>query len=168
MKRTSMLLTGAILMLGIAAKSYAQNVDSREDEEAIRKIIVEMTESFNKHDASAATRMYTADADFVTVRGERAKGSSNIEKQLATIFATRAKDATQRTLNMTIRFIRPDIAIAHVTNELSGLVTADGQKPPPHQELSIRIFEKESRLWRVTAFHNTMISPFGGPTPSKP
>jgi uncharacterized protein (TIGR02246 family) len=56
-----------------------------------------MTEGFNSHDAKAASRMYTADADFVTVRGERAKGAGALERQLAAIFATRAKEATQKT-----------------------------------------------------------------------
>ena len=90
---------------------------SREDEEAIRKVIVEMMEGFNQHDAKVATRMYTLGADLVTVRGDRFKGREEIEKGLAAIFAARAKDATHKTLDVTVKFIRPDIAVAHVTNE---------------------------------------------------
>jgi len=117
--------------------------DRRADEQAIRRVIVEMTEGFNQHDAKAATRMYTPDADLVTVRGETYKGAAEMEKGLATIFTTRAKAATQRTLNVSIRFVRPDVAIAQVTNELSGLVSPDGQPLPAHQELSMRVFVKE-------------------------
>ena len=145
----------------------AQSVGSREDEEAIRKIIAEMTEGFNKHDAKAATRMYTPDADLVTVRGEVMKGAAEMEKGLAAIFATRAKEATLQTLDVTIRFIRPDVAIAQVTNELSGLVSPDGQKLPAHRELSMRIFVKDGGTWRITAFHNTMVRPFGAPAPQQ-
>ena len=36
------------------------NMGSPEDREAIKKVIVEMSEGFNKHDAAAATRMYIA------------------------------------------------------------------------------------------------------------
>jgi hypothetical protein len=86
---------------------------------------VQMTEAFNQHDASAATAMY-----------------SSVKDDLAKIFATRAKNATQTTLDVTIRFIRPDIALAHVTNELSGLVAPDGKQLPSHRELSLRVFEK--------------------------
>ena len=39
------------------------------------------------------------------------------------IFETRAKAATLKTEDVKIRFIRPDVALAHVTNELSGLVS---------------------------------------------
>jgi t-SNARE complex subunit (syntaxin) len=76
----------------------AQSAGSREDEEAIRQIIAEMTEGFNKHDATAATRMYTPDADLVTVRGEVMKGAADMEQGLAAIFATRAKEATLQTV----------------------------------------------------------------------
>src|SRR5689334_17594728 len=125
MKKFLLPLIWAILSFTLSTPSSAQN--NAKDEETIRNIIVEMTEGFNEHDAKAASQMYTVDADFVTVRGERAKGASEIERQLAVIFATRAKEATQRTLNVTVRFIAPDVAVAHVINELSGIVRPDGR-----------------------------------------
>jgi len=42
--------------------------------------------------------MYTPDADFVTVRGEAFRGTTDFEKGLAAILATRAKDAMLKTL----------------------------------------------------------------------
>ena len=133
---------------------------SRTDEDAIRKIIVEMTEASNKNDAKAVTRMYAEDVDFVTVRGERFTGAAEMGKRLAAIFATRGA-VTVKTLGVTVRFIRPDVAIAHVTNELIGLVSPDGQRLPPQQELSIRVFAREEGTWRVAAFHNTMVRSSG-------
>jgi hypothetical protein len=50
------------------------------------------------------------------------------------------KSATQRTVNVTIRFIRADVAIAHVTNQITGFLGPDGSTEPPHNELSIRVF----------------------------
>jgi uncharacterized protein (TIGR02246 family) len=149
---------------GEVEMSRPETSSRREDEEAINKVIVDMTEGFNKHDAKAATRMYTPDADLVTVRGEKYKGAAEMRKGLATIFATRAKHATLKTLHTTVRFIRPDVAIAHVTNELSGLISPEGQHLPAHQELSIRVFVKKNGRWRISAFHNTMLRPFGTPT----
>ena len=49
------------------------------------------------------------------------------------------------------------MALAHVTNELSGLVGPEGQTLPPHQELSIRVLVKDRGVWRITAFHNTIV-----------
>ena len=72
-------------------------------------------------------------------------GRNRAEKGLEFIFKTRAKNATLETEDVKIRFIRPDVAIAHVTNELSGLVTPEGQTLPPHKELNMRVFVK--RIW---------------------
>jgi ketosteroid isomerase-like protein len=90
--------------------------------------------------------MYTPEADFVSVRGEIGTGKAEAEKGLARIFATRAKTAVLKTENVQIRFIRPDVALVHVTNELSGLVNADGQALPSHRELSLRVFVKDAAV----------------------
>lgn len=132
---------------------------SRADEETIRNIITEMTEASSRHDARAATRMYAADADFVTVRGERITGAAGIEQRLSTIFAARGAGApvTVETLSVTVRFIRPDVALAHVTNELRGLVGPDGHEVPAEQQLSLRVFTKDGATWRAAAFHGTVV-----------
>ena len=134
--------------------------DYGNDEQSIRDLFDQMTEGFNNHDAVAATKMYAPDAELVTVRGERMRGAAAIEAGLASILSTRARNATLRTLDVTIRFIRPDVAIAHVVNELSGLLGPDNDTLPAHTELSLRVCVKEAGRWRVTAFHNTMMNPF--------
>jgi len=145
------------LIICYAVIGNAQSPTSRE-EEAIKKVIAGTTEAFNKHDARAFARFYAADAELVTVRGERMKGADEIEKGLAAIFATRATAANLKTLDVSIRLIKPDVAVAHVTNEMSGVTNADGERMPPHRELSIRVLVKQSGTWRITAFHNTVIS----------
>lgn len=134
------LFAAAIIIPGTA--SQAQSTGTREDEAAIRGIIVQMTAAFNQHDASAATAMYASDADFVTARGDRSKSVESVRNDLAKIFATRARNARHNTLDVSVRFIRPDVAIAHVTNELSGLVAQDGQNLPSQRELSLRVNRK--------------------------
>jgi len=156
----------AVIVIGVSMSglmSQAQNVGDRSDEEVIRSVIVTMTEDFNHDDAKAATQMYAPNARFATVRGEVMDGQPAIEKGMASIFGTRAKNASLRTLDVAVRFIRSDIALVHVTNELSGLVAPDGQTLPSHQELSLRVFVKESGVWSVAAFQNTLVKPFGAP-----
>ena len=150
-------------VLGHAVTCGAQSLGNREDEEAIRKVIEGTTEAFNRHDAKAFTLFYTRDAELVTVRGERMRGAAEIEKGLGAIFATRAKAVTLKTLDVSVRLIREDVAVAHVTNELGGLVGPEGERLPPHRELSIRVLVKEQGRWLVTAFHNTIVRPFESP-----
>ena len=61
-------------------------------------------------------------------------------------------------MNVTIRFIRADVAIAHVTNQITGFLGPDGSTEPPHDELSIRVFGKEDGNWRVVAFQITAVA----------
>jgi uncharacterized protein (TIGR02246 family) len=150
----------ALVAAVLVAMGAGVSAENAADEAAIRQVITEMTEGFNRHDGKAASRMYLADARLVTVRGEVMEGQQAIEQGLNSIFATRARNATHRTLDVRVRFLRPDIALAHVTNELSGLVAPDGQALPAHQELSLRVFTKENGRWQVAAFHNTMVRPF--------
>ena len=163
MKRAIPLAAVAIGLFGFALLSQAENVGRHDDEDAIRKIVVVMTDAFNHHDAKAATQMYAADARFVTVRGEVMDGQAAIEQGLASILGTRAKNASQQTLNVAVKFIRPDIALVQVTNELSGLVAPDGQALPSHRELSLRVFTKDSNVWRVTAFLNPLVRAYNAP-----
>ena len=85
------------------------------------------------------------------------QGVAQIEQGLATIFQTRGRRVVLKTLDVTVRFIRPDVALAHVSNELSGLVGPDGQTLPSHRELSVRVFVKNDGAWRIAAFHNTIV-----------
>ena len=57
-----------------------QSSSGREDEAAI----------FNKHDATVARRMYTPNADLVTLRGENYNGAAEMGKGLAAMFASRS------------------------------------------------------------------------------
>ena len=150
-----------VALVGVfaAADSVAQTSSSgsRDDEEAIRAVMTATTDAFSRHDAKAWVKFCTPDAQLVTVRGESMKGIAEIENGLTRIFQTRGRNVTLKTLEVTVRFIRPDVALAHVTNELSGLVSPDGQTLPPHQELSIRVLVKDQGVWRITAFHNTIV-----------
>jgi uncharacterized protein (TIGR02246 family) len=162
MKRAT-LLAVVIGLSGFGLVTQAQTVGGSGDEDAIRKVVAAMTEGFNHHDGKEAAQMYEPDASFVTVRGEVMNGQPAIEKGLTSILSTRAKHSSQRTLDVAVKFLRPDVALVHVTNELSGLVAPDGQALPSHQELSLRVFVKEAGAWRVAAFQNTMIRPFNNP-----
>jgi uncharacterized protein (TIGR02246 family) len=164
---TFLLIAVAVCLFVSTVIRGAQSISGREDEEEIKKVIAGTTEAFNQHDAKAFTRFYTQDAELVTVRGERMKGAAEIEKGLAAIFATRARAVRLKTLDVTVRFIRPDVAVAHVTNELSGLIGAEGESLPAHRELSIRVLVKEKGRWLVTAFHNTIVRPVEPPAREK-
>ena len=95
MKALAAIVAGSLAVFGTSSMSGAQQAGSNEDEAAIRKVIVEMTEGFNNHDGKAAARMYAAETRFVSVRGDMMNGQAGIEKGLSAILTGRAKNATQ-------------------------------------------------------------------------
>ena len=148
-----------VSVIGCEAASNAQTLQTKTEEEAVKAVIAAMTEAFNRHDAKAWTRLATPDAQLVTVRGESMNGVAEIEKGLSGLFETRNRNASLKILDIKVRLIRPDVAMAHVTNELSGVIGPDGQKLPAHQEFSLRVFVKDQGVWRISAFHNTLLQP---------
>ena len=157
MIRRCLVVLVATLNASAPSTGAAQPPGSRPDEEAIKAVITATTDAFSRRDARAWAKFCTPDAQLVTVRGESMNGVAEIEKGLRAIFQTRGRNVSLRTLSVAVRFIRPDVALAHVTNELSGLINPEGQTLPPHQELSIRVVVKDQGVWRITAFHNTIL-----------
>ena len=140
----------------VKKEQNVQNHQYSEDEAAIRNVIMQMTENFNKHNAQEMASVFTIDGDLVNVHGIRLNSRSTIEAGLARMLKSDVPTATLRTVDVEVRFIRPDVAIAHVTNELSDQANPGEQPVPQHHELSIRVFVKETGVWRVAAFHNTI------------
>jgi uncharacterized protein (TIGR02246 family) len=145
------------LLTAIESVVTAQTPRRSDDEAAIRAAITAMTEAFNAHDPKAWSRLCTEDVQLVTGRGEVMNGVAEIERGLTTLFQTRNRTARARTLKLTVRFIKDDVAVAHVTNEVAGVVGPDAQTQAPQREMSLRVFVKDSGDWRLTAFHNTFL-----------
>jgi uncharacterized protein (TIGR02246 family) len=156
-RQGSVVLTAVVAFAASIGAAQAPSPGTRNDEDAIKAVIGGATDAFTRHDATAWVKFCTPDAQLVTVRGESMRGAAEIEKGLTRIFETRGRKVTLKTLNVTVQFIRPDVALAHVTNELSGLLSPEGQTLPSDQELSMRVLVKNQGTWLMTAFHNTIL-----------
>lgn len=143
---------------GTARSAEGSQASARsEDEEAIRRICLERIERFNSKHEPPLARDFTSDADFVNVYGMWRKGAAEIEARQKERMDTVLKEAKMTLLDLRVRFVRPDVAIVHQTHEMSGMLSSEGRKMPPHQERSIRVLVKEHGKWLTTAFHNTIV-----------
>jgi uncharacterized protein (TIGR02246 family) len=134
------------------------NAQSQEDEAAIRQAVATMATAFNTRDDQVTASLMTGDADFVTVTGAWSKSSADYLAARRARFATALKNASIRVVDIKIRFLRPDVALAHVTQEIRGMLDSDGKELPLHTELSLRVFVREHGKWLMTAFHNTAVT----------
>ncbi len=164
MNKAIMMAILAVAFIGLPVS--AQTQDRSQDEETIRKFLLERIESFNRHEGPQAS-VYTEDADFVNVYGMWRQGPPEIEGRQKERMETVLKDAKITLIDLRIRFVRPDVAIVHQTHEMTGMRSADGNTMPPQRELGIRVMLKEQGKWLTTAFHNTIVRPVERPALEK-
>lgn len=128
------------------------------DESAIRKSIEDTIAAFNTRKANAILQAYTRYLDVVTARGEHLRQRDELEERLEGLFARSDFALQQRLVDLSIRFVRDDLALAHLEIETSGAASTSGEPLAPHRELSLRVYLREGDSWKVTAFHNTVVT----------
>jgi uncharacterized protein (TIGR02246 family) len=140
------------------------------DEEAVRKVVNEFQQAWNRHNTNARGALFTPDADFVNVLGAHWKGRETIELNHAFLGGTIPADSAGVTLpksaygiyktsNIThkrvdVRFLRKDVAVVHVLNEMQG----DARTKDTRRTLLVMILTKENGGWLVAVAQNTEIN----------
>jgi uncharacterized protein (TIGR02246 family) len=131
---------------------------SSHDEEAIRQRVEQFAETWNRHDMSAFASLFTKDSDCVTLGGEWLQGQEEIEKDMTKDHSTVFRESQLITNAVGVRFLRPDISVAHITWVLTGLLGRDGQKlPRAVRGIMTWMLTKDDGTWLIAAFQNTRI-----------
>jgi uncharacterized protein (TIGR02246 family) len=154
-------LFAAVLLVLICvifpASGYAQTPSpASTDEAAIRQIVKQVEDAWNAHDGKAFAAPFAADADYVVVNGMFIKGKEAIEQGHIGIFTTIYKDSRNVATVKGVRFLRPDVAVAHVEWNLEFKVGGETKKA---QGINTMVMTKEGGKWSIAAFQNTPIEP---------
>ncbi len=160
---TTALLVGAII-LGAGIVRAASN-----DEEAVRRVVNGFPEAWNRHDMNAYGALFTPDADFVNASGLHWKGRESIQLNTAFLHGAIPADSAGVTLpksaygifktsnwtlkQVDVRFLRKDVAVAHLQIELQGVRTKE-----PRRYLLVMILTNEDGRWLVAVAQNTEIN----------
>ena len=105
----------AILALSLGLSGLPLHAQQASEEGAVRKVLSDLMEAFNKHDGAAVAKDYAPDFDHVNVMGRWTHGKEPMEKMyirehapggLLTGGGTRTANVQQ------IKFVRPDVALA--------------------------------------------------------
>jgi uncharacterized protein (TIGR02246 family) len=150
-----------IVMASLVVVSHSTVVTARsnnraEDEAAVRAIITRLQDAWNAGDSKAFAAPFAEDADYVVVNGMRIKGRAVIDSGHQRIFDTISKGSHLNGSVASVRFIRDDVAIAHVEWHLK---FNEGGTPRENKAMNSIIATKERGQWSITAFHNTPILP---------
>jgi uncharacterized protein (TIGR02246 family) len=147
-------LAAGLLMLLLMTSSNL-NAQTKADEEAVRKLPQAFCDAWAKHDGHELAKIMADDVDFVTVATVYLHGRPDFEKFHARLLSGRFKDSTLTTLENTMRFLRPDMAVVHWSWRIAGDKNPDGTPRPPRFGMMTMVAEKRGDAWPVIVAQNT-------------
>jgi len=142
-----------------------------DDAEPVRKTVAGFSAAWNSHDMVAFGKLFASDADFVNVAGLWWRGRKEIQMQHAWTHGaipidTPGFDAADRPYygifkssslqikSIDVRFLRKDVAVAHVRCELLG----DARTANPRVTVLTLVLTRQDGEWLIAAAHNTEIN----------
>ena len=136
---------------------------SRFDTAAVRNIVRNEIETWNKGDATGYSRDFAASGTFTNIRGQFFTGYPGYLKQHEVIFQGIFKNSTLKQEIVSLRFIRPDVAILEIATTVNGAaqgpvaVTRD-DKGRIRTRL-MQVVAKEKGVWKIMTYHNVDVKP---------
>lgn len=127
------------------------------DFEAIKHIEQDWQEAWNRHDMKALAVSMAEDVDFITVAGTWLKGRTAFEQHHAARHAMQFKESVWETTDVQVRFLKPDVAIVHVSWGIQGDKDPDGTPRQPRRGIFTQVATKQGGRWLIQASQNTNI-----------
>jgi uncharacterized protein (TIGR02246 family) len=141
-----------VMILGPSALAFAQ---SKADEEAVRALPQAFCAAWAKHDGHALANIMAGDVDFVTVATTYLHGREDFEKFHVRLLSGRFKDSTITPIDITARFLRPNMSVVHWSWKIEGDKNADGTARQPRYGMMVLVAERQRGTWRVVVGQNT-------------
>ena len=129
-----------------------------QDKAAIEEMVKSIQEAWNAGDGKGFAAPFAEDADYVIVNGMYMKGRETIGGTHQQIFDTFYKGSNIVVSLENVRFIRPDVGIAHVRGHLKFY---EGENTRETDSRSTWVVTRNGEGWSIAAFQNTRIVPPG-------
>jgi len=156
--RSLMALTAGSILVAAVAAPRSHGAAQDRDESEIRAVQARQAEAWNRHDATAYADLFEEDGDVVNVVGWWWAGRAEIESKLTAAFAQVFRESTLTITQTEVRFLGPDIAVAHVRWTMTGARTTP-PIPEPRAGIQTQVLRKTAGRWRISAFQNTNAVP---------
>ena len=154
-----------MIAISIPNISWSQ---ANQDEGLIQNILSEETNAWNSGDAKAYSNHFAKDGTFTNIMGQFFIGHQAFEERHDVIFKSMFKGTKLITNVVSLRFIKPDVAVVETLAWVSGIATPPpGAKLDPKGRLVTRLLQvmiKDGADWKIEAYHNIDIKP-GPPVP---
>ncbi len=145
------LLVLLVLPLVFPVRSVADDLQTKAELQ-ISGVFDQLTEAWRIGNGIAWADAFVDDADFTVWFGLAIKGKEQIAWGHQLIFDSFYADTVFEFDIRQIRFIKPDVAIVH----LSGSVVRNGENPPAEPDaVPMAVLEQVGDDWKIVAFQNT-------------
>lgn len=125
------------------------------DEAGIQDVVKQLEDAWNAHDSKSWAAHFAEDATFIQIFGGQLDGRGAIEGSHRAIFDTIYKGSHASLTLRSIRFVRPDAAVAFTHAHLK---FHEGGQPREIETRPTMILVKEQSKWQIMALQNTKIS----------
>jgi uncharacterized protein (TIGR02246 family) len=130
------------------------------DDAKVRSLQQQQAMAWNVHDIDAYAALFTADADVVNVLGWHWRSRAELKQKLGRAFNSVFARSQMTIADVSVEFLKPDVAVAHVTWSMTGALspTGSGANIPQHG-IQTQVLIKRGGLWRIRDFQNTSSLP---------
>lgn len=125
------------------------------DREAVETVIRNFETAWNRHDMTSFANLFAEDADFVNVIGARWVGRAAIQEAHAASHASFFRNSRLSIGDSTIRFLKPDVAVARSYWRLTGHTAPSGEAAAPRQGILTNVLVRSGGTWHIVVSQNT-------------
>jgi uncharacterized protein (TIGR02246 family) len=149
------------ITLNLPSASARAQASQESDQGAIVQLGAAWEKAWNARDAEALASLLAEDADFVTVLGPNGwlKGRARFDSVHARMFPRYFSKSVWKTKDVQVRFLRPDVAIAHVLWSTTGDEIRHIKHGTPREGIFTWVVEKHGGRWLIAASQNTEVMP---------
>lgn len=133
------------------------NALSKDDDEAVRKVVASYEEAWNTHQMDALARLFREDAEWINKVGMHWRGRDEIMRAHTVFHETIFKNHKYRTDAVQTRLIAPGVAVAVVTETFDGFTAPDGRQWPQARNRLSYIMLKGPEGWKIAHGQNAEI-----------
>lgn len=152
-----------LLTVSLSLFSCLSFAQGKTDEQAIKNQLHAFLTSWNNHNFNDMKTYTTEDVEWVNVVGMWWKGRKEVQFAHQAAHNTMFKNVPLEQKQATVRFITPDVAVAHVVWYYGEFTTPDGSKAGNTDDLATLVFVKKKGKWLLTAGENVAVNELAKP-----
>ena len=163
MNRTVLAVLALIALSGCTARDSAMTTTPpalvADDESAVRALVDEFANTWNRHDMGAMHELDTDDVEWINVVGHHWAGKATVYKGHVAIHKGMSAKTTMSVESATIRPIAPGVAVAVATMHFGPSLDPDYPWVVAAKTRGSFTMVKRDGTWKIAHFQNTQIDP---------